>query len=294
MLVAVALCETVTANSMSELLARRDAATGADMVELRLDGVAGADAAAALADRRLPAIVTCRPEWEGGRWTGDDAARIRLLNAAVEAGADYVDVEWRADRTALLPRARIVLSMHDFTGVPADLPRQMADLRDAGAAVVKIAVTATRLADCVALRDAASDGDGRQVVIAMGTAGLLSRVCPWLFGSCWTYAGTAAPGQLTTAALRTVYRIGETSCRTRVFGVTGAWAAACARAAADNAEFRARGADAVAVPLAAVGAADLDAAVRAFAIGGVVEAGARDDGELADLARRDVEEWMGS
>ena len=55
------LVETVTGRTMAELIAARDAATAGDMVELRLDGVANASARGALAGRRLPVIVTCRP-----------------------------------------------------------------------------------------------------------------------------------------------------------------------------------------------------------------------------------------
>ena len=54
------LCATVTATTMAELLQRRDAVTGADLVELRLDGVADVDVDGALAGRRLPVIATCR------------------------------------------------------------------------------------------------------------------------------------------------------------------------------------------------------------------------------------------
>ena len=64
------LCVTVTATSTAELRRRRDAVRDADLVELRLDGVADPDVAGALAGRRLPVIVTCRPVWEGGRFAG--------------------------------------------------------------------------------------------------------------------------------------------------------------------------------------------------------------------------------
>ena len=60
------LCVTVTGSDMADLRRRRDAVTGADLVELRLDTVSDPDAAGALAGRRLPVIVTCRPTWEGG------------------------------------------------------------------------------------------------------------------------------------------------------------------------------------------------------------------------------------
>src|SRR6185369_5872347 len=117
------LIETVTGRSMAELLAARDRATSGDMVELRLDGVDDLDVAAALHGRSKPAIVTCRPQWEGGAFEGSEDDRRAILARAISCGADYVDVEWRAgfsDVIALQPD-RIVLSSHDFSGVPADL-----------------------------------------------------------------------------------------------------------------------------------------------------------------------------
>ena len=68
------LCETVTGTTMAELVAARDAAAHADMVELRLDGVTDPDVAQALhgrrvpVDRHVPAQVGRRPvRWERGR-----------------------------------------------------------------------------------------------------------------------------------------------------------------------------------------------------------------------------------
>ena len=81
-----ALCATITASTMADLRRRRDAAVGADMVELRLDGVADLDVAGALDGRRRPVIVTCRPPWQGGHFDGDEATRIGILEAAWAAG----------------------------------------------------------------------------------------------------------------------------------------------------------------------------------------------------------------
>src|SRR3954468_9386039 len=114
------LCETVTAGTMADLLAARDRVSSADMVELRLDGVGDVDVAAALADRRLPVIVTCRARWEGGRFDGAEEARNAILAEALDRGAEFVDVEWQAgfqDVIAKDPR-RVVVSSHDFSGVP--------------------------------------------------------------------------------------------------------------------------------------------------------------------------------
>ena len=73
------LCETVTGDTMAELMAARERASAADMVEVRLDGVRDLDVAQALHPRRVPVIVTCRPVWEGGRFDGSEEARRTVL-----------------------------------------------------------------------------------------------------------------------------------------------------------------------------------------------------------------------
>ncbi len=116
------VCATITAGTTAELRRRRDDVRLADMVELRLDTVADIDVAGALAGRRLPAIVTCRPVWEGGFFRGSERERHRILAEAMSAGADYVDIEWAAGFDDLLTESRagaVVLSMHDFDGVRA-------------------------------------------------------------------------------------------------------------------------------------------------------------------------------
>src|SRR5690349_21191386 len=200
--------ETVTAESMADLVARRDGADAADIVELRLDGVRDLDVARALAGRRSPAIVTCRPTWEGGRFDGAEDERLRILAQAAALGAEYVDVEWRADRRTLPPAltSRLVLSHHDFTGVPADLADRVRAMRAEGAAAVKVAVTAERVGDCEVLRRAVA-GDGKFVAIAMGAAGRVTRAWPAWTGSCWMYGGSAAPGQISTRDLIQTYRV---------------------------------------------------------------------------------------
>src|SRR5215470_13586975 len=89
------LCVTVTAATTAELRRRRDEVADADLIELRLDSVADPDAAGALAGRRRPVIVTCRPTWEGGHFDGSEEERKRVLSEALTLGAEYVDLEWR-------------------------------------------------------------------------------------------------------------------------------------------------------------------------------------------------------
>src|ERR1700686_1775626 len=91
------VCVTVTAPTTAELRQRRDSVTGADLIELRLDSVSDPSAAGALAGRRTPVIVTCRPVWEGGQFSGSEQERRQILSDALALGAEYVDIEWRAD-----------------------------------------------------------------------------------------------------------------------------------------------------------------------------------------------------
>src|SRR5262249_2806355 len=150
-----------------------------------------------------------------------------LLRQAVDAGADYVDVEARAgfeDLLAPTRRTRVVLSMHDFSGVPGDLPARVQSMRASGADVIKVAVTVGRLVDCVRLLDlaAASDDAGQRgtVLIGMGAYGAVTRILPSRFGSCWTYAGELEDlGQLTARTLAGEFRFRELGGGTALYGI---------------------------------------------------------------------------
>ncbi|HEX5070397.1 MAG TPA: type I 3-dehydroquinate dehydratase [Vicinamibacterales bacterium] len=264
------VCETVTASTTAALRAERDRAQDADMVELRLDGVADLDVAAALHGRTRPVVVTCRAAWEGGAFGGSEAERIGVLNQASQLGADFVDVEWRADRSALRlsGRTRLVLSHHDHAGMPGDLADRVRAMRaEAGQGVIKVAVTTRTFAECRRLRDMVGTG-GEQVVIGMGHAGTITRVCPWIYGSQWTYCGTAAPGQLSRVELIDTYRVRQTGPRTRVYGIIGTPLSHSASPAMHNAAFAAKGIDAVYVPIETADANDFLVAADGFGLAG--------------------------
>jgi 3-dehydroquinate dehydratase/shikimate dehydrogenase len=244
---------------MAELLSARDAVRLADMVELRLDGVADVDVAGALAGRRRPAIVTCRASWEGGRFDGSEEERYAILARALNAGAEFVDVEWRALRggdtpafAGLIDRGpgRIVLSSHDFEGVPEDLDARARDMRSAGTGAIKLAVAARRLSDTLPLRRIARDGNA--IVIGMGDAGVPSRLLAARYGSRWTYAGDGvAPGQVPAERMVDEFRFRTITQQTRLFGVVSGVAMHSLSPVMHNAAFAAAGLDAVYVPLQA-------------------------------------------
>jgi len=258
---------------MAELRRHRDLVTDADIVELRLDSVSDPDVAGALAGRRLPVIITCRPTWEGGGFRGSEHERRRLLEQALQLGADFVDVEWRADFADVVAThpGRIILSTHDFDGVPDDLAERARAMRASGAAVVKIAAKASRLSDCIALLELSRTfgPNERAVLIGMGDIGLATRVLAQRFGSAWTYAGEVQDiGQVTARKLLDQFRYRSVGAGTDVYGLAGSPIAHSVSPAMHNAAFTAAGIDAVYLPLPAADPDDFVAFARAFGMKG--------------------------
>jgi 3-dehydroquinate dehydratase / shikimate dehydrogenase len=269
------LCETVTGRSMAELVAARDSATHGDMVELRLDGVGDLDVAGALQGRRVPAVVTCRPTWEGGQFDGAEGDRARILARALELGAEFVDVEWRAttksngDFTALVRRdpARVVISSHDFDGVPNDLDDRVRAMRSVGAGSIKVAVFVSRLTETLQLKKIGAAGDA--VVIGMGEAGVPSRLLAAHYGSRWTYAGRGvAPGQLPAETMADDFHFFRVGPETAVYGVVSTNAMHSLSPVMHNAAFEAAGIDAVYVPLRACDFEDFLSYAAAMGVAG--------------------------
>lgn len=268
------LCVTVTAPTTAELRRQRDLVDDADLIELRLDSVGDPDVAGALQGRTRPVIVTCRASWEGGGFRGSEDERRRLLKHALDLGAEYIDVEWRANFDDLLTfegGRRIVVSSHDFDGLPADLADRAQAMRRTGAGVVKMAVKASRLSDCVTLLNLSRTFGARErsVLIGMGEAGLSTRVLAQRFGSAWTYAGTVRDvGQIDAQRLLTQFRFRSISAATRVYGLVGLPVAHSLSPAMHNAAFAAAGIDAVYLPLPAADVDDIVEFAGAFGLAG--------------------------
>jgi 3-dehydroquinate dehydratase / shikimate dehydrogenase len=271
------ICETATGRTLEELRARRDAATRADLVELRLDWLERPDVAGALEGRPKPVVVTCRPKWEGGRFDGAEQERLNLLSQALELGAEFVDLEWRASASArwLTPtnNARVVVSFHAFDRMPAELEDLVREMRRVGAGIVKLAVpitTQSEVARLLRLGRSQRDASTRFVLVGMGDAGLPTRVLPAHFGSAWTYAGDAvAPGQITTTRLLDEFGIDRACDSTPVYGVVGRPISHSVSPAMHNAGFRSTGRPGIYVPFEATDFADFLALAEELPLAGV-------------------------
>jgi len=212
-------------HAAGQIRASREARrVGADRVEVRIDLLKGAEDPLALLGlaNEMPLLVS-------GNRKAADPSEIPVLKAAQEAGA-YVDLSWADDMPADLwglDRTRLVLSFHDFEGMPADLPGILGRMRRVPAAHYKIVPTAGDASDMLAIKDLLSRNSGIGLAaFAMGAAGAASRVLAPSWGSAATYAaapgcGAAAPGQIPLDALLDLYRIREIRPNTPLYAVAG-------------------------------------------------------------------------
>ena len=271
------LCVAVTGRTMSEIRQNRDAATGADIVEMRLDTVDRPDVAGALEGRRCPVIVTCRAAWENGFFQGSEEERRRILEQAFAGGAEFVDVEAKAEFAGELVAGRrgrgVVVSSHVYGECPADLAERWQALTRSGAEIAKLAVEARSLAETAKVmalgQPREGDGGPGHVLIAMGDQGLASRVLSTRIGNRWTYAGdNVAPGQVSAQRMLDQFRFHDLRPGTAVYGVVGNPVMHSLSPVMHNAGFRHYGIDAVYLPLLAKDAADFVAFARSLGLAG--------------------------
>jgi 3-dehydroquinate dehydratase/shikimate dehydrogenase len=241
--------------------AQRAAMAGADWLELRLDRwPRGADLVPALADVRLPVLVACRTPEDGGHFRGTLGERRELLGAALEAGAQGIDVDgfdpWMppVGRTRLKLRIR---SFHSFTGVPKELVAIRDRLHAQPGAIAKIVVTAHDLADAAPVLDLLQTTDQAQqptIAFAMGRTAWPTRLLSCTLGAPFVYGSLddgeeTALGQLPVALLAGLYRAHELTGSTSVFGLLGNPALHSLGPWLHNRVFRRTGTDAVYLPL---------------------------------------------
>lgn len=241
-------------------------AAGADVVELRVDRIGDVAAVEALLaqPRSVPLIITVRSAAEGGAWTGCEVERITLLERLTQHRPDYIDVElatWQHSTGVQqrIARARrgtqLILSHHDFQATPADLDAVCDALAAAPADVLKAAFTARDATDSMRVLEHLRRRAGSRplIALAMGAAGLPTRVLARKFGAWGTFSSLAAgeesaPGQPTIAELRSLYRWDALGPDTRVLGVVG-WPVAHSQSPAiHNAAMAAAGVDGVYLP----------------------------------------------
>ena len=251
------LCVAIFVKDIAQ--AKRDIALaaegGADMVELRVDAVTEPFS---VDNTVLPLILTCRPTREGGHSELSNDERIALLDRSTNDSVVYVDVELKTveevpNVRALIPK-QLIVSTHDFAGRPDKLNNLVLQMNDGPGSVNKLVWTARTIRDNIEAFEIIQNRNKPTIALCMGEAGLMSRVLAKKFGGFLTFAalesgGGTAPGQVSLADMKRLYRWDAMNAKTKVYGVVGSPIMHSMSPAIHNAGFDAVGHDGVYLPM---------------------------------------------
>lgn len=269
-LICVPVCER-RARDLAPAMAR--AAQVADIIELRLDYLEGAEFDRAVRDldvivqaAPLPVILTLRPAEQGGHSALDYAARQAFWSQPEHSwAAELIDLELdlaldlmndSSETKPYIDWDSVICSHHDFARVPPDLEKIYERMASAPARILKIAVQANDITDCIPvfhLLERAQDEGRKMIAVAMGEAGVATRILASSRGAFLTYASlddarATAPGQISAASLRDLYRVQKLDRETQIIGLVGTPIAHSVSPHIHNAAFEASGTNAVYIP----------------------------------------------
>jgi 3-dehydroquinate dehydratase / shikimate dehydrogenase len=245
--------------------ARREANGGESFLEFRLDYLPAPEQGIAIIRKFLAAqpdcalLATCRRHQNHGKFNGSIEDQIRVLNAAIDAGARAVDIEIESAENAqdkldsVRGRASLILSYHNYDGTPS-LEGVLRRMLRVSADAYKIVTTARKPSDnCRILGLAKSHARTPLIVLAMGECGFPTRVLATAWGGLFTYAtpqtseGTAA-GQVSARMMRHLYRVEKFSRAAKIYGVIADPVRHSISPAVHNRAFQALRLDAVYLP----------------------------------------------
>src|SRR4029079_6543101 len=170
-----------------------------------------------------------RPSEQGGYRELTREERLRFWSSAPHGETVWGDIEGDLVHDLAADWSRVIVSHHDFSGVTKNLEQIYERLAHTPAAVIKIAMRAHDILDCLLLfklLDRARS-EGREIIaIAMGNAGIATRVLGPSRGSFLTYGAlddvrATAPVQINALKLRSLYHIDTIDHETMICGLVG-------------------------------------------------------------------------
>lgn len=251
------ICVTIGRGRHSSLAEEWESAakSGVDLVELRLDCLRrDPDLKRILKDRPTPMVCTIRRGVDGGLWRGNEDKRQQLLREAIALGVDYVDLEMDiADKIRRFGKTRRIISYHNLKTTPVDVADVAEKCEELDPDIVKVATSASTLAEASRVLHLGVTGKFPTIPIAMGEVGIFTRVLGAKFGAPFTYAGfnperVFAAGMLHFPVLKKDYFYNEIDSKTEVYGVLGDPIEQSLSPAIHNVAFRALGMNKVLVP----------------------------------------------
>ena len=261
------ICIALGFANPGELLqhARAEADAGERFLEFRLDYLPQPESGTAIIRdflKQFPEcsiLATCRRHQNHGRFNGSIEEQIKILEAAVAAGARAVDIEIESAESAyqrmeaLRNGCHLIISYHNFEGTPP-MEAVLRRMSKFPAYAYKLVTTPKKPSDSQRVL-ALAKGRNRDplVLLAMGEMGFPTRVLSPALGSLYTYAapssaeGTAV-GQVNARQLRTLYRIDKFTKNAKVYGVIANPVRHSISPAVHNRAFQTRRIDAVYLP----------------------------------------------
>ena len=216
-----AICGSVMAEKVNEMktCVAKAIEQGADLVELRVDGLRDQAGWGKLLPVKVPVILTNRPEREKGGFKGDENKRIEVLLQGIAQGVTCIDVELSTPeplRERVVSQAKksgvaVLMSYHDFSLTPSievltDVTKRLAG---AGCDLAKIVTFAESTGEALRMLDFLAQVQDEVAVpviaFAMGDAGKITRIAAPILGSPIVYAAAdkvTAPGQFDVATTK--------------------------------------------------------------------------------------------
>jgi 3-dehydroquinate dehydratase type I len=218
------ICLPITAKNTEVALEKIAMANAlADMIEIRLDMMESFDLHEMIHAASKPVLVTYRSIREGGEGTVDDKTHASYLLAALEEGAELVDVEgrlpekWREKVFRARRKSSIVVSTHvpDSTPPKEKLERIFEELAGTGADIIKIVTQANSMIDNLRVLDLIPKARERGIKIiafCMGRFGKISRIFSHLMGGYLTFASLeggeeSAAGQIPVEEMKRIMKV---------------------------------------------------------------------------------------
>ena len=245
--------------------ARREADSGETFFEFRLDYLENPESGIKVIREILKQhsdciiLATCRRHQNHGKFNGSVEEQVRILDLAVHAGAQAIDLEIESAEAfaeklnAFRGRAQIIISYHNFETTPP-LDALVKRMTRFPADAYKIVTAARKPSDNARVLALAKTFPRTPLVIlAVGELGFPTRVLSPAFGGLYTYAaplnaqGTAS-GQVSARLLRHLYRIEKITKAAKVYGVIADPIRHSISPAVHNRGFQARRIDAVYLP----------------------------------------------
>jgi len=236
------LASVITATNIKDLAEHIKKSKEADLIELRLDYIKDFN------NKKLksviefcrrecnkPIIATLRKKDEGGFFDGDENERIKILKNAIDAGADFADIEFSSGKNSIKSvinnklNAKVIVSYHNLEGTPGNLIESYNKIKNLNPDLIKIVTKSNSVADNFKIFDlvkVANKEKKKIIAFCMGSYGQFSRILSVILGSQMTYASISkgkesAKGQLAIKDMLNIYRIKKLNRNTKIAGLIG-------------------------------------------------------------------------